>query len=362
MIKNRGKHTWLIQIYLGRDTTGKKKYYYETFHSPTKSLAQQREKELSLKLKSRTGPKQVMNFGEYLDVWLQKMKGSVADNTYKTYEYQALRIRPFVKDLQLWTLTGDDLKTALQNNFPVLSPRSINNLYGVARMIVLSAIAAHKAPVDALAGFRTEYDPKKDRPTLNREQLEIFINHTHNYKHGLIVRLLALTGARISEILGLTLNQIDFENGIITIDQAVDIHTRKLKNETKNQNSRRSIILDDETIELLKQHINNSTSNIVRPINKNDNLVFQSIDGRPIKYSAVYNTVKRILKQAGFRDMRIHDLRHSAITLLLKEGIPVITVASLAGQDVATTTGKYAQKIKVTKAIEIQKDLQNGLQ
>jgi hypothetical protein len=54
-VRKRGKG-WLISIYLGRDETTGKKYHYETFYAPTKSLAQDRERELKRLLKKRSGP------------------------------------------------------------------------------------------------------------------------------------------------------------------------------------------------------------------------------------------------------------------------------------------------------------------
>ncbi|NLU51052.1 MAG: tyrosine-type recombinase/integrase [Syntrophomonadaceae bacterium] len=44
--------------------------------------------------------------------------------------------------------------------------------------------------------------------------------------------------------------------------------------------------------------------------------------------------------------MRIHDIRHSVVTILLTEEVPAITVASLVGHDVSTTVSKYAQQIR----------------
>jgi hypothetical protein len=73
----RGQNTWQIAIYMGRDSSGKKKYDYETFYG-TEDEANQREKELTEELKKKkTGPKQtVSNIAELMDFWLDNLRES----------------------------------------------------------------------------------------------------------------------------------------------------------------------------------------------------------------------------------------------------------------------------------------------
>jgi len=356
MIRKRGKNSWLISIYLGRDhVTGKELRYTETFYAPMKSLVQERERELRRQLHTPSGPKrEIMTLDEWFDEWLERQSEKVTPATLRTYKSHVKSLRPLVGEIYLWDIDGAKLDDILHRNLGYLQPKSRRNLYATLQTAIKAAIKRRLVPTDALIGFELPTVPRKNRPVLSRNDLAILLEVLKGYKHGTLVSLIIVTGARVSEILGLTWDMVDLARGTITIDQAVDIKDRKLKPETKNENSRRTIELDAATVELLENHWRKSGKAIVRPIRRNLGLVFQADDGRPIKYGAVRKTLQLALKKADLPLIRIHGIRHSVITLLLNEGVPPIVVASLVGQDVATTVGTYAQKARKGSAVSFK--------
>ena len=60
-----------------------------------------------------------------------------------------------------------------------------------------------------------------------------------------------------------------------------------------------------------------------------DDFVFIRPDGSPINPNAVTLAFRRIIKRAGLKDIRIHDLRHTHATLMLKAGIHPKVVSEL---------------------------------
>ena len=362
MIKKRKENTWWIRIYLGRGPDGKKEFYNETFYAPIKSLAQERERELKKKLKGQPiGPHtNIMTLGQWLDAWMIDIKDSVTTRTYSTYKYNAKRIKPFIKDLNLWTLNSEQLTDVLRGQFENMRPRSKKNMYSFVHTVVQAAIDAKRAPQDALQGFRIPRVPKVHRDTLDREEMQMLVMASDPLRYGLVIRLLILTGARISEILGLTWDAIDFEQGYITINKSINIRTKELNDRPKTENSRRSIVLDQETIDLLKLQQEKQKTELrtldVVPLSVDKGLVFLTSNGKPVDYSTIWQTLATSLKRAGLAHMRIHDIRHSVITLLLTEGISLVKVASLAGQDVNTTTGQYTHLLKKAVAISLNND------
>jgi len=360
MIEKRGSGTWLIRIYIGRNEEGKKKYYNETFYAPLKSLAQDRERELSKQLKNvQAGPKSaIMTIEEQIDDWLGDSKDSLASSTYRTYECYAKALKPVVGHMMLWSLTGDDLNKILRNQFTNHSVRSKHNLYSFLRTVLRSAIDTGRAPQSILLGFKMPKVPRIDRHTLSRQELLYLTESATNYRYGLVIRLLALTGARAGEILGLTWQFIDFDNNSITINKGINLQTRKLNDRPKTENSRRTIILDDVTMGLLKQHYQRIKAERkdqkIVPLRRDDSLVFITQNGKPVAYETIQKTFNSVLKKAGLPHIRVHDLRHSVITVLLTEGNSIMSVAALAGQNVNTTTGKYAHTLKRANALSIE--------
>ncbi|HBQ27330.1 MAG TPA: hypothetical protein DD791_13130 [Syntrophomonas sp.] len=352
MIKPRGKNTWLIQIYLGRDATGKKNYYHETFYSPLKSLAEERERELKKQLKPhKVGPNnKIMTLGEYMDYYLNKKKKSIRPSSLRTYESYTSKLKPLIGHLQLWTITSEQIDTILTNNLGNLALRSQKNLYNYTYEVISSAINDRRVPKDALLGWDNPRLEKKEQQVFSEAQLRqlISIITSNTYRYGLVLYLLIITGARAGEILGLCEDVIDFKKKSITIKRTMNLQTATLKNEPKTSNSYRTVILDDEIMFLLKAYISDRK---VVTLHKENSLVFQTQNGKPVRYSTIQKTWKSILKKANLKHARIHDIRHSVITYLLDQNVSPIQVASLVGQDVNTTTRTYAHKLRKGKAV-----------
>jgi integrase len=76
-------------------------------------------------------------------------------------------------------------------------------------------------------------------------------------------------------------------------------------------------------------------------------LVFTDERGRPLWRSRIRREFNRLLKKAEVPEIRVHDLRHSAATLLLDQGVPVKVVSEMLGHtDVQTTLRIYAHVIE----------------
>jgi len=354
MIVNKGKGKWLIRIYLGRGDDGKRKDYSETFYAHIKSLVQERELELKKKLiYQKAGPRQeIMYLGEYLDYWLENNKDSIRDSSYTTYSSFVRRLKPIIGHLSLWTLSAEQLNSVLTGQFDSLQDRSKKNLYDFTRTVVRSAIESRRAPQDALLGFRIPRAAKKERNVFTESELRKLLSNLQGYRYGLALRLLIVTGARAGEILGLCWDLVNFEKKTITIERTLNLQSNILYDEPKTANSRRTITLDDETIGMLAElKAQQNKNKKVVSIEKEKSLVFQTQNGISVRYSSIQKTWKYVLKKSNLHYIRIHDIRHSVITLLLNKGVPVIQVAALVGQDVNTTTGKYAHKLKVSDSL-----------
>lgn len=70
--------------------------------------------------------------------------------------------------------------------------------------------------------------------------------------------------------------------------------------------------------------------------------VFATTIGTPLEARNVVRSLKALLQRAGLRDVRFHDLRHSAATLLLVQGVPTrVVMETLGHSQMATTSNTY---------------------
>ena len=75
--------------------------------------------------------------------------------------------------------------------------------------------------------------------------------------------------------------------------------------------------------------------------------MFSNERGQPLWRSHIRKAWIEILKRAGLPSMRVHDLRHTAASLLLADGVPVKVVSEALGHsDVTTTLRIYAHVIE----------------
>jgi integrase len=79
------------------------------------------------------------------------------------------------------------------------------------------------------------------------------------------------------------------------------------------------------------------------PLWQAHDLVFAQPDGRPIESTSDWRAWKALLSDAGVREVRLHDGRHTAATLLLSEGMhPRVVMEVLGHAQMRTTTDTYS--------------------
>ncbi|MGQ9512143.1 tyrosine-type recombinase/integrase [Thermodesulfitimonas sp.] len=351
-IRRKGPNRYQILVYHGRDVQGKRIIQYETFYG-TLSQARARAAELEV-AKRRYGPKQAAKtVGEYLLDWLEKIKGTVSERTHETYTWHVKKLIPIIGHLQLYGLNSFDLQEGL--NQLKVKPKTAKGIYGTLKTAFRQAVAWGLLNTDPTAGLRAPRVPREEKKVLTPEELKRLLDAAENYKHHLIIRLLAVTGMRLGEVLGLMWKDVDLDKGTVTIKRAVNVRKRKIKEDTKTAASERTLKLDEKTLELLRNHKQREGKSKVSPLRRDNTLIFAAPDGRPVREEAVRRTLARALKKAGIDHIRVHDLRHTAGSLLLEAGYSFPTVAAFLGHSSpATTAAVYAHAVrKGTNVIEM---------
>jgi integrase len=168
-------------------------------------------------------------------------------------------------------------------------------------------------------------------------------------------RLLALTGMRRGEGLGLDWNSIDFNRKEIRIDWTLSITGERTR--PKSERSRRVLDMTNETEALLKtQKIRQEEDAAKAGSNWSGNpmnLIFTSQLGQPLAGRNVLRAIQQASIRAGIdtRDSKekvgAHTLRHVVATRLLDGGVPMHTVSRILGHDsIDTTVNTYGHIVE----------------
>ncbi|AFM40952.1 site-specific recombinase XerD [Desulfosporosinus acidiphilus SJ4] len=342
-LRNRGTNVWQIQIYLKKDGEGKKQFHYETFYG-SKPQAKLHANKLELDFKTKVGSSKttIQSVEDLLITWLHDIQKQIEKSTYDQYKRHAEKLKDLLGDLQLYTVNSVIIAERLKElDGSGLSARTIKNHYRTLMTALNWGAGKKYLSRDVMVGIKPPMIQHVSRNVLKSDELKLFIQTAKLYKHYLPLKILAITGMRIGELMGLKWKNLSHD-GKIKIVEAVNSKSRYLK-ATKTKNSKRELQLDSETTEELREYKKAMSQN--NKANDND-FVFQSDNGDFLPYEALYKTKQEVLKKAGLHHIRIHDLRHGVGSLMLDSGASITTVAEQLGQVPATTAGIYSHSLR----------------
>jgi integrase len=155
---------------------------------------------------------------------------------------------------------------------------------------------------------------------------------------------------RQGEILGLGWEDTDLDEGTVRVRRTLTLARGGPRlAEPKTRGSRRQIRLTVRAVEALGRHWERQgAERAAAGDNWNDQgLVFTTTIGTPIRRAKLHReSWKPLLRRAGVRDVRFHDLRHTCATLLLTKGVhPKIVSEMLGHSSVSITLDVYSHVI-----------------
>lgn len=315
----------------------------KNFCGPTKKAVKSQVEKY--KLEATTGRKQdtdIKLFSEWAAEWLVTYKEDVvSDSMYNGYSLCIEHLNQYFGDTPINMIRPIDLQKFFKSK-QHLSQSMVNKLRITANNIFETAIQNDFALKNPLKFMK----PPKGKPTLEKrtytlEQAKIVLKFAETHKYGLGVYLLLKTGLRRGELMGLIANEdIDLENGRLNVRRSITDTNGcvKIHEGGKTANAKRTIPLDPETCEFLKNDIRM----------KQEGFLFKNRDGRymsPKSWSM--NRYKKFQNDlhAAYPDIPLltpHELRHTYGTLMYKSGTPLLTLQRIMGHsDISITTKIY---------------------
>ena len=305
---------------------------------------------------------------EYLATWLDGLR--LAPSTVASYRKNIrLHVNPYIGKLPLAAVTSTRL-TALYNELEKsgrrsqkgertgqpLSARTVRYISTIINKAFREAVddevplIARNPNAKAKPPTAKEAKPPEMHPW-TAEQLRVFLNWTreNNTANFPMWHLLAYTGMRRGELLALRWKDIDLDAATVSIRRSVGvIKVKGLRDEIKEGDTKtcrpRVIDIDPETVAVLRDWKRDRRSMALQLV-KGDALAFGNHEGKfrhPDTFSDVFKDNEkrcaRLLGDAAPPVIRLHDLRHTHATILLRDRENVKVVSERLGHASVTVT------------------------
>jgi integrase len=160
-----------------------------------------------------------------------------------------------------------------------------------------------------------------------------------------LLTLALRTGMRQGELAALRWEDVDLiDKPSITVRRSADTRTKTRVSTTKTGKERK-VHIGSRTVEVLKAHRARQLEERIAASSWADpDLVFPNTKGKIRRRDSVMRSLRHLLEEADLpKNVRFHDLRHTAGTLALRQGVPLHTVSKMLGHaDPAMTLRRYA--------------------
>jgi integrase len=276
-----------------------------------------------------------LTLGEYLQSWLQNAKGSIRPKTYDQYEgIVRNHLAPALGSIRLSELQPNHIQNLYgQLTENGISPRTMQLIHSVIRRALVIAQRQGLIGRNPAQVVEPPRYSKGEMQVLTDTQARQFLIAAQRSRNEVLYHLAITTGMRQSELLGLKWKDVDWAACTIQVRR----QTQRVRgkgitfSEPKTRSGNRLIQFGSETLKLLSNQRKRLDIERQSKDWQDNDLIFPSVIGTPLDQRNLLREFKELLKAARLPDMRFHDLRHTAATLMLLNGIPLLVVSRRLG-------------------------------
>ncbi len=268
----------------------------------------------------------------YADVVRHQVTRSTSDNYKSVADHH---IVPFLGRKRLKELTPGDVDRLMAQKLESgLSVSTVRRIRSVLAQALTQAVRWGSVSRNVASLTRGPRQTRREGRTLTPGQARGLLVSLQGHRNEALYSLMLSTGLRRGEALGLRWDDVDLEDGLLLV-------WRQLKREggelvladTKTAKSRRALNLPAPMIGVLKAHRARQAQDRLKLGEAwvDSGHVFTTSIGTPIDPRNLYRDFKGVCKVAGLGDWHPHELRHSAASLMLAQGVKLQVVSEVLG-------------------------------
>lgn len=275
-------------------------------------------------------------FKNFVEIYLESMEHRIKENTLMTKQNIFYHhIVPYLGEMKLDEITPKDIihwqdQVMKDNNYKQTYLKTIHNqlsalfnyavrFYGLKSNPARLAGNMGKEEVGEMKFWTKEEYLTFSRAMMNKEE------SYHAFE------ILYWCGIRLGELLALTAEDFDFEKKTLRINKSYQrIKGKDVITTPKTRKSNRVLTLPDFLAEEMQDYISRL------PYLKVDDRIFT------ITKSGLHHEMDRGCRETGVKRIRVHDLRHSHVSMLIEMGFSAVDIANRVGHESVKVTYRYA--------------------
>ena len=300
-----------------------------------------------------------IKLAEYFDRWLDHVRANVSPKSHERYtEVLRKNVAPLLgntvlsklQPMQISEAYSSALTSGRRNGTGGLSPRTVHHMHTILKASLAQAVKwslLTRNPCDAV-----------DPPKVERAKMTIYdmgqtvavldsLRPTRMYVPTLLA---VMCGMRRGEIAALRWKHIDLARATISvIESAEQTKLAKGRSQVRYKETKtgkgRNVALSSTMVEELQAWRLNQAQEFLRLGTRpsDETFVVTREDGQPIQPNSITHEWTRLLAGTGLPRARLHDMRHTHATQLLKEGVhPKIASERLGHSKVGVTLDLYS--------------------
>ena len=353
-LRQRSPGSWELTIDTGRDALGRRQRKFVTVRG-TKAQAQRRLRELLSNIDRGIPPipdKTLLR--DWLDRWMAEV---IAPNrrqgTKERYRDIIDRyINPYIGHIPLANVGPAQIQALETELSRRLSPKGVGQAHNVLSGAMKHALRQELVQRNSVSLVSPPAVRRQEVPPPDIQAVRAALDLARWEDHDLFpaMYLIAYTGLRRGEALGLLWEHVDLDRGFVTVEGSL-VRSRErglILEPPKTNAGRRMVDLDSSTVEVLAEHrrAQAETRAMMREAYDHRGRVFADAIGGWVHPQRLYTTVKSYGRRVGHGSMSVRSLRHFHASLMLQNRENIVVVSKRLGHaNVSITSDIYAHAL-----------------
>ena len=368
-IEKRGKDSYRLSCIAGYDLQGKPIKKTKTIHGTIKDSKIELAKFVADVQKGLYVEGKSLKFEDFVEIWKRDYGSKeLAPSTYNRYlgmlnsriipyfsHFHVDKIKP-TDIMQFYDLLSRDTQIVRRKNNngkktgKPLSSKTIVEHHRLLHAMLQRAVYWQMIVANPAERVQPPKTKKPKRKYYDDEQSKTLVSNLmelteDQFKYKVAIILTIFTGVRLGELMGLEWSDINFKDGIVSINRSSQYLAEKgvFTKTPKTESSIRDVAIPEFVVTLLEEYkywYDNQKA-LFGELWYDSNRLFVQTDGKPMHPSTISKWFEKFVEQIGLPVINFHGLRHTNATLLISQNIDVSVVAARLGHAQITTTYNF---------------------